>query len=448
MHGYVNFCGLAQMSHFFRYTVLLMKIILLTIGSLLVVLAVLISQENTPEALQNEHESPSLVTVPQHEVPSLPTPLVTQPDRVPVRILIGTTTSSRKNETATLTLNVETKFVKKEDMPREESEPTTNPVPVTPKKPTVQQTDTAPKTPADTPVPVVTEPKPTPTPPPAVPTKRSPLTWGVYTGATPGTVTEFESKVDANPDYLAYFIHWPNDKGQLRPWLKTVAGDKDRTLVIFWEASDHTVGGTEQPAYSYRRILAGDHDAYIEDFARQLKDYGDPIILIPFSELNGNWTPWSGTTNGNTPEEAVEAYRYVHGFFNNVPNVKFGLALNAQSVPNTPENAHTAYYPGDAYVDYVGLDGFNMNWPWESFNTLFAPGLATISKYDKPMFIFSFGSAEGEKKAAWLEDAFTQMEKYPLMKGFIYFNQNKERNWLLWSDSETLNVFNEYVSDL
>ncbi len=274
------------------------------------------------------------------------------------------------------------------------------------------------------------------------------LTWGVFAGSNPTTIADFESKIKVNPDYLAYFIHWPNGEGKLPAWIKGVAGTKKRTLVIFWEASDHTIGGTDQPAFSYSRILAGEHDTYIEDFAEQLRVYKDPIILIPFSELNGNWTPWSGTMNGNTPEKAVEAYRYVHGFFDDVPNVKFGLALNASSVPNTPENALTAYYPGDAYVDYVGLDGFNMGDPWHSFNEIFGSGLKTISLYNKPMFIFSFASAEGNEKALWIQDAFDEMKKYPSLKGFIYFNQNKERNWLLWSDKKTQNAFTDFVEKL
>jgi beta-mannanase len=135
----------------------------------------------------------------------------------------------------------------------------------------------------------------------------------------------------------------------------------------------------------------------------------------------------------------------VHAFFTDAPNVKFGLALNATSVPDTPENALESYYPGDAYVDYVGLDGFNMNRPWQSFGEIFEPGLRTIETYGKPILIFSFGSAEGDAKAAWLKDAFLTMERYPLLKGFIYFNQNKERNWLLWSDEETLDTFSAYV---
>ncbi|MBP9836567.1 MAG: hypothetical protein KBC78_01900 [Candidatus Pacebacteria bacterium] len=282
---------------------------------------------------------------------------------------------------------------------------------------------------------------------PIVTTSRK-LSWGAYTGPVPESILTFEKKVNANPDYIAHFVHWGNGDGNLPTWLYEHTYAKDRTLVIFWEASDYLIGGTNQPKFSYRTILNGNHDDYITSFAKQIKAYKGPVILIPFSELNGNWTPWSGTKNGNTPEEAVLAFRYVHGFFNNVPNVKFGLAVNAASVPNIYENRIDAYYPGHEYVDYVGVDGFNMGQPWESFSDIFSQPLNTLSKYNKPMFIFSFGSAEGVNKAQWLDDALNvQMTKYPLLKGFVYFNQNKERNWLLWSDQKTLSVFNDYVSE-
>lgn len=277
------------------------------------------------------------------------------------------------------------------------------------------------------------------------------LTWGVFTGSNPSDIAEFERRVSKNPDYLAYFVHWANNNGKLPAWLSDVAKDKDRTLVLFWEASDYLIGGTDQPAYAYQTILRGDHDAYIKSFARQLKNYGGPIILIPFSELNGNWTPWSGTRNGNTPAEAVTAYRYIHDFFTHIPNVKFGLALNALSEPNTPANALSMYYPGDEYVDYVGIDGFNMINPDDpslSFEELYGSGLKTIAQYHKPMFIFSMGTAEDAGKAAWLRDTFSKIASYPGLVGFIYFNQNKERNWLLWSDKNSLRVFEEFVASL
>jgi beta-mannanase len=279
-------------------------------------------------------------------------------------------------------------------------------------------------------------------------TRPTKLNWGVFTGSNPTSIGDFETRVPTNPDYLAYFVHWGNDAGRLPSYLKKLAADKDRTLVLFWEASDYIVGGTNQPTYSYKAILNGDWDSYFTSFAKQLKSYGGPIILVPFSELNGNWTPWSGTKNGNTPAQAVLAYRYVHTFFTAVNNVSFGWTVNAASVPDIPSNQIEHYYPGDEYVDYVGVDGFNMDNPWLSFETIFKPALQKLSLYNKPTLLFSFASADGPQKADWLHDAlYVQLPKYPQVTGWVYFNQNKERNWLLWSDPGTYSVFTTYITE-
>lgn len=326
------------------------------------------------------------------------------------------------------------------------------PAPTTPPKPPVQIATSTP-----TPLPPVSSPKPIPTSttpiiPPNITTPTStmtakPIKWGVFAGSNPTVIADFENRVSENPDYLAFFVHWGNGGGALPSFLSDYAYKKDRTLVLFWEASDYKLGGTVQPDYSYQSILSGKWDTYFKDFAKQLTVYKGPIILVPFSELNGNWNPWSGTTNGNKPQDAVVAWRYIHKFFDAVPNVKFGLAVNAASVPNTPENQIANYYPGDAYVDYVGVDGFNMGNPSLSFDALFNKPLNILKQYNKPVMIFSFGTGASPDKAAWLNDALNvQLQKYPFVTGWIYFNQNKERNWLLWSDPNTFSVFTKYIT--
>jgi beta-mannanase len=281
----------------------------------------------------------------------------------------------------------------------------------------------------------------TPTPP-----TTNTLSWGVYTGWGDAAIQEFESRTGENPSMIAQFIHWGNG-GDFPTHMTKHAKDKNRTLIIFWEPSNYQIASTNQPAFSYDAITRGDWDTYIRSFAAAARAYGGPIILIPFSEMNGNWSPWSGTLNGNTPAKAAEGYRHVRTVFGTVPNVKFGWAPNSNSVPNTAQNAIELYYPGDAYVDYVGVDGFNFNDPantpaWLSFDAIFGKPLTLLSKYNKPMYLFSFASAEGPQKAAWITDAVNvQMPKYPLLVGWNWFNQNKEKNWLVWSDEASLSAF-------
>lgn len=275
--------------------------------------------------------------------------------------------------------------------------------------------------------------------------KNNTLSWGVYPGWNKQDIIDFEQNV-GNPNIIVDFVHFGNENrfpNDMAPYAK----DKGRTLAIFWEYTDYTNTSVSQPKYSYDAILRGDWDLYMRSFAAETKAYGGPIILIPFSEMNGDWFPWSGTQNGNTPEKAVLAYRHVRDIFKGIDNVKFGWSPNQESSPDTPENAISRYYPGDTYVDYIGLDGFNFGGTQErSFDSLFGNALTILSGYDKPIYLFSMATAEGPGKAAWITDAFTvQIPKYPKIVGWIWFNENKERDWRVNSDPAALVAFRAIV---
>jgi hypothetical protein len=146
--------------------------------------------------------------------------------------------------------------------------------------------------------------------------------------------------------------------------------------------------------------------------------------------------------NGNSPEKHIAAYRRIREFFRDVSNVSFGWSPNSNSVPNTALNQMEHYYPGDAYVDYVGVDGFNFGTPWVSFDQIFGDALKRLQSYKKPIYIFSFASAADPKKAEWISDALvTQIPKYPEIKGWIWFHELKEHDWQVWSDDASLAAF-------
>ena len=276
---------------------------------------------------------------------------------------------------------------------------------------------------------------------PTTVTNNNNLKWGAYTGWENQSVRVFEQLV-GRPDIVAFFVHFGNDNEFPNDFAGEVKAN-GQTLAIFWEYTNYNITSVNQPKYSYDAILRGDWDTYLRSFAVETKAYGGPVVLIPFSEMNGDWFPWAGTKNGNTPEKAILAYRHVHDMFSDVPNVKFGWAVNQKSAPDTSENSIARYYPGSAYVDYVGVDGFNQGGGQDqSFDELFGNALSILSSYNKPIYIFSMGTAEGPNKAAWITDAFTvQIPKYPNIVGWIWFNENKERDWRVNSNTKSLEAF-------
>jgi len=261
-------------------------------------------------------------------------------------------------------------------------------------------------------------------------TSASALLWGAYPGDQPSDGPDFETRVGKKMNLQAVFINMGLDPfpSQFSPTIK----DEGKTMIIFWEPYD----------FSLDDIIAGKVDTYIRRFAQAAKKYNGPIILVPFHEMNGDWSPWSGTLGTNTPEKVIEAWKHIHALFTEAPNVAFGWAVNHESVPDTPANQIENYWPGSDYVDYVGVDGFNFADPWQSFEQIFDEALGKLAIYGKPIYIFSFASAEGPAKAGWIADALTlQIPKHSLIAGWVWFNQNKEKDWRVWSDEDSLAAF-------
>jgi len=294
-------------------------------------------------------------------------------------------------------------------------------------------------TPTITPL-ITRPPKPTVTPIPVS------LQWGAYSGWSGDQAAEFEKKIGKKMNLVATFVHWGNEK-EFPQDLANYARKNGQTLVIYWEAMDYNHPDVDNnPDYSYDRILSGFWDDYFKTFAQSVKNYGGPVILIPFEEANGDWYPWSATKNGNTVDKYLRAFRYIYGFFQNVTNVKIAWDINQESAPNTPENSLSAYYPGNEYVDYVGTNGFNFDSPWQSFDQIFNRALTYLNTLSKPVYIFSMACAQGPKKSAWIQDALqVQMPKYSRLKGFVWFNENKEKDWRIWSDANSLKTFSSGV---
>ena len=280
-----------------------------------------------------------------------------------------------------------------------------------------------------------TKPAPTPTPVPIptstpVPVSNAGMQWGAYVGDGQKDLSNFEALVGKPVNILATFASW-QDTFPLN--YKQTIGAVGKTLVIFWE-----------PDFGYNQIVNGSHDAFITQFAADAKSYGYPIILVPFDEMNLNEEAWGYGINGNTAANFISAWRHIHDLFAQDSNVKFGIAYNNVSIPNVSGNQFGDYYPGDSYVDYVGVDGFNFENPSVSFINTFNSAINTLESYNKPIYIFSLGSAEASDKATWITKGLgTDLKNYANIAGWIWFNKNdgSNQNWLVNSNPAALTAF-------
>jgi hypothetical protein len=268
------------------------------------------------------------------------------------------------------------------------------------------------------PVPVV--------PAPVIPTPATSLQWGVF--LPPGSLSTFEQTVGKQANMQATFVGWNESfPTSLANSLKS----SGKTLVIFWENT-----GT-----SLDQINAGSSDSYINSFAAAARASGASVILAPLHEMNGNWDTWDGTVGNNTPAKVITTWRHIHDAFAVATNVKFAWDVNNVSVPDTAANSINSYYPGSAYVDYVGVDGFNFD--TESWDQVFPSSLMSLlSSYNKPIYILSTASVPGAQKAQWIKDMGAHIKNYPNIAGWVWFNQNGgDGNWLVDSDALSLAAF-------
>ena len=178
-------------------------------------------------------------------------------------------------------------------------------------------------------------------------------------------------------------------------------------------------------------ITSGAYDGLLLSLATGVKAYGDPVVIRFAHEMNGNWYPWSGTNNSNTGTHYIAAFRYIHDYFANasVNNVLWLWCPNANSVPSENWNEAADYYPGDDYVDIVGVDGYNFGGSSEtSFSDRFGSFYATYQTEwsSKPLVIAELGAAEtASDKAAWITDAYGQIQNtYSAIRAVMWFHYN------------------------
>lgn len=251
--------------------------------------------------------------------------------------------------------------------------------------------------------------------------------------------------------------------------------------LIFWSPWDRPYkenAGTDQ--YSLTNILAGKHDAYIDHWADQAREFGEPMMVSFANEPNGNWFPWSGAFYGggrvlpNTeleepryegPETFKRAYRYIVDRVRarGARNVKWVLHLMNYPYPTELWNQADQYYPGPEYCDWLGLSVYGAQYAkdkWGAFTPLFDWPYRQLSQLDptKPIMAVEWGVAEAKdkgSKAAWIREAFNAMKnpKYDRLKAIVFWHerwQNEDSshsNLRVNSSPETLQAYREGVAD-
>ena len=199
-------------------------------------------------------------------------------------------------------------------------------------------------------------------------------------------------------------------------------------------------------------IADGQHDSYIREYANAVKSFGKRIILRPFAEMNGDWYKLFSSQ----PTAFVNAWRRIVNIFREVgvPNVQWFWC------PNATGNGYYGleeYYPGDGYVYWVGLDGYNWaaahNTPWQWWGEIFTGDLDRLSNLypSKRQIIGEFGchTTPGDKPA-WFRDVhqYLKTNRHPKLAGIVYYDYNADgATWAIDQPLAALDAYKAMAQD-
>jgi hypothetical protein len=259
----------------------------------------------------------------------------------------------------------------------------------------------------------------------------SPLTWGIFEPASPmlpNVLTELEQKLDYTfPIILNYtgientYMHSELDQRLASAY---AAG---KTLELTLQTMTLDPGSGNQ----IYRILNGEYDEFLANYAKTVAEFGHPVLFRVGNEMNGDWCPYSGYHLSRDPMVFVEFYKYVYEFFQRAgaKNVIWVWNPNGKSFPDFDWNNELMYYPGDSYVDIVGMTAYNTgNYysgeRWQTFAQLYdSLYFPYLEKYDKPLMITEFSCAlQGGDKNQWVIDMFNHIKYYNRLKVAVWWN--------------------------
>lgn len=277
---------------------------------------------------------------------------------------------------------------------------------------------------------------------------------GIFREGAPGNmgfIKTFEKTFNMKPAMVMWYADYSSDF-PLRECNNVIS--YGATPQIVWEP---WIWGDEEKI-KLDNIINGQWDSYIEKWAKDARSFKKTIFLRWGHEFNIEKYPWGIGNNGRDPDKYIKAYRHVHDIFKRVgaTNIKWIWCFNNYPNPDESWNSWELAYPGDDYVDWIGIDGYNwgttQTWSgWQSFKDMFRDQArdASIKYPNKPVMIAEFGSAEeGGNKAAWIKDIPSTLKiSMKQVKALVLFDVKKECDWRSTSCQRTQDAYKAILQD-
>jgi membrane-bound metal-dependent hydrolase YbcI (DUF457 family) len=245
-----------------------------------------------------------------------------------------------------------------------------------------------------------------------------------HAGEDPSLIDAFARSLGRPPTILSFYTDWWApllNEAQLQ-----AASSHEAVPMVTWEPWT-----ADEESISLWSIANGEEDAYIKAAAREAAAWGEPLLLRFAHEMNGDWYPWGWGVDGNTPAAFKAAWRHVVEVFRaeGATNVRW---VWCPYVTNTRLNQLQRFYPGDSFVDWAGLDGFNWGAyrTWQSFKEIFLLSYQRVSRISsRPIMIGEIGvNQAGGNKPRWIARSLRRdLPRYPNVRAIVWFDSADRR---------------------
>jgi len=267
---------------------------------------------------------------------------------------------------------------------------------------------------------------------------------GTYTGGRSGEEDDIQPSdlktyirtIGHRPAWVYFSNNWYRSRAFPTATAKWVRASGATPFVRLMLRSDPTQDHGDA-LFTTRAIASGKFDADLAKWARQAAAFKTPIIAEWGTEMNGEWFQWNAKWNGRNKGAArfAATYRRIIDISraNGATNIIWVFHVNWADGPPRAWNRMEKYYPGDEYIDWLGISLYSMQAPYETEPTAFAQIDQTMRRLhkmapSKPVIIAEFGTDVNnpqEPAAEWASKALNLIlsGKYPQLTGFSWWNE-------------------------
>jgi hypothetical protein len=299
----------------------------------------------------------------------------------------------------------------------------------------------------------------------------------LYHGVFPGGVnmkedritqldlTAYEKAVGKKTAWVYFSHNWYD--GHSFPE-KSAKWIRDRGSIPFirlqiWSSSE--IRNREDPKYAVDKIISGVFDNDFRAWAQNAAKFGSPLMVEYGVEINGRWFPWNGHWNGGDetakygdpdypdgPERFRDAYRRIIDIMRDeaADNITWVFHVSHADYPEENWNRMEYYYPGNDYIDVLGVSIYGPTNPGEDeayeFRQMMDYVYPRLSRMNKPILVLEFGCTHNHPRinqAGWAERALFDLTngRWSKVVGISWWNEAWQR------DSNPTNDTNMRVQD-